>query len=368
MRRLGFLTTGRGTALLTLVAVVLVLCISGGRMFSPGELNAQSRQGVKLGGVASHTEIGGRCSACHVSPWSGGSMASRCLECHTDVRRQLDAHRPLHGMLSDGLQCRSCHTEHHGPHAVLTSLAKFDHDVTEFKLTGKHQTAACASCHVNNVFHGTSKTCVSCHAEPQIHKGRFGAGCAQCHSTSTWIGAATKFDHNLAAFKLTGKHQTVACASCHVNNIFHGTPKTCASCHAEPPGHKERFSSGRFGSDCAQCHSTSMWRGALVKHTFPLDHHHKHMTMDCATCHTTANNYRTYTCYGCHAHEPAKMERKHARLNIANLEQCARCHPTGREHKRSKEDRESDKRDREMEKLQRELDRWLKQGRKERDD
>jgi hypothetical protein len=257
-------------------------------MFSPGALNSQNLRGVRLGGVSSHADLSGRCSACHVPAWSQATMADRCLDCHTRVRDQLTAARPLHGRFPNGMECRHCHTEHNGEASSLTSLARFDHSFTHFPLTGRHR--------------------------------------------------------------------TIACAQCHTKELYQGTSKDCASCHSSPPSHKERS----FSTQCGSCHSTATWRDATFAHTFPLDHHNKRQSLACATCHVAEDNYRTYTCYGCHAHQPDKMERKHARLNVASLTQCARCHPTGREHKRGKEAHEAEKRDREMEKLQRDLDKWLK--------
>jgi hypothetical protein len=172
---------------------------------------------------------------------------------------------------------------------------------------------------------------VSCHADPVVHKGKFGTNCASCHSTATWKQTPetlmAKFDHNLAAFKLTGKHTDVECKACHVNNVFKGTKQDCLSCHAEPKEHK-----GKFGTNCASCHSTTTWKGATFTHKFPLNHGKRNRTIECATCHTTANNYKAYTCYGCHEHEPTRIARKHAK--IANFQDCAKCHPTGREKER----------------------------------
>jgi hypothetical protein len=51
---------------------------------------------------------------------------------------------------------------------------------------------------------------------------------------------------------------------------------------------------------------------------------------ECATCHALPNDYRTFTCYGCHRHEPEKTAEKHLKWNIIELQACAKCHPTGR--------------------------------------
>jgi membrane-bound lytic murein transglycosylase len=130
---------------------------------------------------------------------------------------------------------------------------------------GQHQTVECEKCHVNNVFKGIPQTCAACHQKDDPHNGAFGTDCAQCHNPSDWKDA--KFDHNLAAFKLTGAHVNVPCAKCHANGVFKGTPQACVSCHAEPQQHP-----GAFGIDCAQCHTTQTWQGATFDHVFPLNH------------------------------------------------------------------------------------------------
>jgi hypothetical protein len=315
MRYLRRQPSGPVAVLVTLALVVVVLCARGGSMFSPGPLNAEGRANVALGGVTSHADLSGNCSACHVAPWSRETMAGRCLNCHTDVRAQLDAHTSMHGRLPDGMHCRACHGEHRGAHAALTDFGQFDHACTAFPLTGKHQAADCRSCHAGNVYQGTPQACVACHAEPKAHKGRFGSNCAQCHSTSTWGGAG--FDHDRAAFRLTGRHRAVDCQSCHVDNVFKGTPQTCVACHAEPQMHK-----GRFGTNCVQCHSTDTWSGGKFDHdraAFKLTG--KHQTTDCKACHL--NNVFQGTpqaCVSCHAEPKVHMGRFGTH--------CAECHST----------------------------------------
>jgi hypothetical protein len=268
MLRLGSLGSGRLLAAGALGVAVVAVCLGGGRMFSPGALNGQSRTSTRLGGAAAHADLANNCSACHAPAWSKETMTSRCLDCHTDVRQQLDTHGPLHGRMSDGMECRRCHTEHNGPHGTLTSLEHFDHGWTGFRLTGKHRAVDCQSCHAGQVYKGTPQTCVSCHAEPASHKGNYGTACASCHTTSTW----------------------------------------------ERPA---------------------------FKHTFPLTHGtRRRQASTCTTCHVRADEFRTYTCYGCHEHHPAAMERRHARLRVAELGRCAECHPGGRkgDRRRAAED------------------------------
>jgi hypothetical protein len=336
------LNSGLVVGLLTLGATSALLVTAGGSMFSPGGLKAQGRTGATLGGVRSHAGIT-QCAACHAPPWSSETMADRCLACHTDIQQQIDTRQAIHGTLGQGRECRSCHTEHKGDDGVLTDLARFDHDCAAFKLTGKHQTVNCKSCHKAGVYRSTPQTCAACHAEPQVHKGRFGTKCSLCHDTNTWhtgtvqpgTVALVGFNHDVTGFKLTGKHAGLDCKSCHVNNAFKGLSTTCAACHAEPQEHK-----GRFGNNCVQCHSTNSWTGASFQHSFPLNHGLRgRQNSSCATCHPVANDFKTYTCYGCHRHDLEQEQRRHPRVDAVTLQKCAHCHPNGREHRRGKENR-----------------------------
>ena len=67
MQRLARFGLGKVAALVTLTAVTALFFAGGGEMFSPGPLNATSRAGVELGGVASHAQLATHCSACHAA-------------------------------------------------------------------------------------------------------------------------------------------------------------------------------------------------------------------------------------------------------------------------------------------------------------
>jgi hypothetical protein len=179
---------------------------------------------------------------------------------------------------------------------------------------------------------------VACHAEPFVHKDKFGTACADCHSTKGWgnsLASLGKFDHDKAAFHLTGKHRLVDCKSCHVNQVFKGTPQTCVGCHKEPPSHK-----GNFGANCAQCHTTDTWNGATFQHPkFSITHGRKNNT--CATCHTDQSNFKTYTCYNCHEHKPVKIEKVHVKRKILDFQDCMQCH--GKGHKGKTNDKKGGK-------------------------
>jgi hypothetical protein len=56
------------------------------------------------------------------------------------------------------------------------SGAKFDHDKTEFKLTGAHAAVSCDACHIAGRYKQTPKTCNGCHATDDEHRGRARTG------------------------------------------------------------------------------------------------------------------------------------------------------------------------------------------------
>ncbi len=239
------------------------------------------------------------CQSCHVNNQFKGTPKD-CATCHSKD----DAHKGQFGT-----NCASCHN------TSKWQDATFDHSKTAFPLTGSHSNVNCQNCHVNNVFKGTPKDCVSCHSGDDAHKGQFGTDCASCHNTSKWQDAT--FDHSKTAFPLTGSHNNVNCQSCHVNNVFKGTPKDCVSCHSGDDAHK-----GQFGTNCASCHNTSKWQDATFDHSqtaFPLTGSHNGVA--CQNCHV--NNVFKGTpqdCASCHSNDDAHQGRFGT--------DCASCHNT----------------------------------------
>ncbi|MBI5352888.1 MAG: hypothetical protein HZB50_09650 [Chloroflexi bacterium] len=252
--------------------------------------------------IGRHTNVS--CVSCHKNGVYKGTPKD-CYSCHAPK----DKHNGQFGT-----NCGQCHTP------TGWSDVTFNHNQTAFPLIGKHTNVSCASCHKNGVYAGTPKDCYSCHASKDHHNGQFGTDCGQCHTPTGW-GNVT-FNHNQTAFALTGAHVNASCNQCHVNGVFAGTPKDCYSCHASKDAH-----GGSYGTNCGQCHSTSAWKPANFNHTFPLKHGGDG-TVACATCHP--NSTSSYTCYGCHEHDPAKMAEKHKEVSNFS-ENCAQCHPNGKD-------------------------------------
>ena len=90
-----------------------------------------------------------------------------------------------------------------------------------------------------------------------------------------------QFDHMTTGFELLGQHRDLPCESCHVNAIFKGTPKTCASCHgvgteiratAKPANHIMST------DQCDACHTPVAWKPAV-------NFDHTQTRGSCSMCH-----------------------------------------------------------------------------------
>jgi hypothetical protein len=317
------------------VAVLAAWMATGGGIFSPGRLHAGGAERTMIGGVASHAELSRRCAQCHVPPAGRERMADRCLSCHVEVRAELADTTQLHGILPDGRQCLRCHVEHRGPTAVLTDFggAGFAHERLGFSLAAHGQTArgqpfVCSSCHAGETFRFAEARCAQCHAEYQAdfvqrHTADWGRACTACHDG---VDRFSAFRHDTVAFRLTGRHVPVACASCHtpVRQLaaFADAPAACVGCHRPDDPH-----GGRYGTDCAACHNPGDWSDAEFDHAFPLDHGGEGV-IACGTCHQQMPRFSTYTCYACH--DAQEMRAEHVKEGIREYRNCVGCHATGR--------------------------------------
>jgi hypothetical protein len=271
------------------------------------------------------------CTDCHKNNVYKGTPTG-CYSCHQS--QFTSAATPSHAGFST--DCVACHT------TAAWRPASFDHSKTSFPLTGAHAAVACASCHKNNVYAGLPTDCYSCHAADFAgaasppHAG-FPTTCATCHTTTAWSPAS--FDHSATAFPLTGAHTSTPCASCHVNNVYKGTPATCGASACHLPNYnatKPSHASGGFGIDCQTCHTTTAW----LPYTWSLSNHaawfriasgNKHnptvWANDCATCHVTAS-YLDFVCIDCHTHNKATTDQQHqGRANYQYTSAaCYSCH------------------------------------------
>jgi hypothetical protein len=161
--------------------------------------------------------------------------------------------------------CRACHRDPHGDqfrarqekegcvacHGVDTfRKARFDHDRdSRFKLEGKHEKAACATCHEASEagvvrYKPLPVSCAGCHAD--VHAGQFEqkgvTDCARCHAEGSWK-EKLRFDHRRdSRYPLEGKHAPLACDKCHPPvrvatgvevRRYRPLPRECNGCHAD---------------------------------------------------------------------------------------------------------------------------------------
>ena len=316
---------------------------------------------MDLGFVTAHTlSYGSACLDCHDGVDSlvtifnhnkfefkiaGEHDGLDCAKCHTGARKIADFKTTMQ-------DCYSCH-RNDDPHdgrfgqdcGVCHSVdgwqpAKFDHNLSAFKLEGEHAETRCEECHLNGAYKGTPMDCHSCHQQDDEHGGQFGTDCAACHTPTDWENVAfghdmasfptltcyschqqddthngqygrdcavchlntsdwkdANFNHNLSRFRLTGRHIGVACERCHSSGQFAGLSTACASCHGDPV-----FHSGMFGLDCAACHTTNNWFAPYNgSHPGIADEGGRgvnHGGASCRDCHT--QTLHTATCTACH--------------------------------------------------------------------
>ncbi len=268
------------------------------------------------------------CASCHRGGVYQGTSRT-CVGCH--LPKYQATTNPNHATAGFSTTCETCHK------GTDTSWNQgtFNH-ATAFALVGRHAAAACASCHVGGVYRGTPRTCVGCHlpkyqstTNPNHAAAGFPTTCETCHrATDTSWGQGT-FNH-AASFALVGVHATQACASCHRNGVYQGTPRTCVGCHLPKyqsttnPNH----AAAGFPTTCETCHraTDTSWGQGTFNHATAFALVGRHATAPCASCHV-GGVYRgtPRVCSGCHmAKYQATTNPNHAAAGFPTT--CETCH------------------------------------------
>ncbi|MCX6266431.1 MAG: cytochrome C [Bacteroidetes bacterium] len=160
------------------------------------------------------------CFACHKkeapkadTTWHFRDIGKLCIDCHQNIHQTFISEKYY-----PGANCEICHNE------SKWSAINFDHQKTNFELSGAHAKKTCRDCHfkkdnagvVLQRFTGLSTGCANCHDD--IHAKQFESNgttdCSRCHDM-VLFKPATKFDHKNTLFPLDGKHKDVACNKCH---------------------------------------------------------------------------------------------------------------------------------------------------------
>ncbi|MEP7181683.1 MAG: cytochrome C [Betaproteobacteria bacterium] len=247
------------------------------------------------------------CKDCHANNVFKGAPTT-CVGCHRKDDKQ------HHGKLGD--KCEACHNA-----TDWKDVGAFRHDrETKYPLRGRHATTKCEACHTvaAPVVAKTATTCIGCHEKDDKHRATLGTACADCHTERNWKEA--KYDHDLSAFKLRGKHKDVECKDCHRDpKSYKGTPQTCIGCHRKDDTHKDRY-----GDKCASCHTDRTWKDIVFRHERDTKYAltGKHATTKCDACHT-GHVYRDKLgtdCFACHRKDDKHKDQLGRR--------CEDCHET----------------------------------------
>ncbi len=183
------------------------------------------------------------CQSCHYiekeKQWHFKNIGLKCIDCHKNVHGTEIAEKFM-----PGNNCSSCHS------TDRWNKITFDHNLTSFKLEGKHDSTSCSDCHVEKSasskitfkFVSLKSNCTTCHRD--IHFGQFDSEeredvpvCENCHGFNSW--KPVKFNHEKTSFPLKGAHEKVNCSACHKpvqknGNIFvmyKLKDFKCATCH-----------------------------------------------------------------------------------------------------------------------------------------
>ena len=253
-----------------------------------------------LGGSHKNT----RCDACHEQTTLEENLGTDCVDCH----RKDDEHGG-----QNGDECNICHSEDRW------GLIGFDHSLTEFTLTGKHDTASCESCHRGGTSPKIGMACVDCHQPDDVHAGDQGAACEACHSPKGWL-AEVRFSHDMTGFPLVGIHAITSCDACHFSRAFSSVESGCIDCHTRDDIHD-----GALGSNCHSCHNPNNWRLWIFDHAaqtdFVLDGEHEGLA--CSECHfkpTQSVVKQSSQCVSCHVKDDVHSK------SFGSA--CDRCHQT----------------------------------------
>jgi hypothetical protein len=258
---------------------------------------------------------------------TGKHATLACADCHqAKFQRPAPvaagaAREPAHRWSGLGTTCTSCHADPHkarfGASCVKChgtqdwkriEARRFDHDLTRYPLRGKHAKVRCESCH--DPASPTEKDppferCGACHKD--AHAGQAlvagkAADCAACHTVEGFKPSTFTVEmHQREAYRLEGRHATVACVSCHPKRapgpaatalgtaamVMRPPHERCMSCHVDAHGGQLAARADRGA--CESCHRLAGWKPS----TFTVADHAAlklrlegaHAPLECAACH-----------------------------------------------------------------------------------
>ena len=263
---------------------------------------------------------GKQCSECHLGTTTEAS--SDCISCHQTNYNEAENHL-TQNYPTDCLQCHTTNSWEEN---------SFDHNATNFPLTGSHIATECAACHTDG-YTGTSTLCSACHTDnytsaqnPSHTAAGISTECETCHETTAWIPSI--FDHSVTTgFELTNGHSGKQCVDCHLGTTT-AASSDCISCHQTNYNEAENHLAQNYPFDCLQCHSTISWETTDFDHNvtnFPLTG--SHIATECAACHTDGYTGTSTLCSACHTDNYNEAQNpSHTAAGIST--ECETCHET----------------------------------------
>ena len=199
-----------------------------------------------------HAHLEGNCAACHTAV--SGAVPVNCIVCHATAEGVLQRQpTAFHSSISS---CKECHREHLG---IGRRPTRMSHDA--LSRVGLRELAR--------------------------------SGAQEQRALYSYLtGSSLAQEPSLDSQELTPNEASLSCEACHSKQDQHF---------------------GLFGSDCGQCHSTSMW-------TLPAFSHPSAKSRDCVQCHQAPPSH-----YMMHF---KMVSAAVARQPDARVEQCFKCHRT----------------------------------------
>jgi len=301
--------------------------------WSPSDFDHDAQTNYILEGAHRSSQ----CAGCHEGVFA--STPQDCWSCHEEEYNQTGTaaypNAPSH--LSDAYSqnCEVCHSQ------IIWTGAEVDHDLTDYPLTGLHQSTDCVSCHESGNYdlplecegchvpggvaetnyessdydhssHGIAADCITCHStsgwdvelfdhtdfsaqpcldchqveydgsvDPPHADGNISDECLVCHSTEDWEIELFSHLSDQTGYDLVGAHAEVSCVDCHVEQMYSGTPQDCANsgCHLSNFESTTDPDHDEYGYPAEQCDQCHNPLGWSP-------HIYAHgLTMECATCH-----------------------------------------------------------------------------------
>jgi hypothetical protein len=162
--------------------------------------------------------------------------------------------------------CKLCH-QGQGWNDLVDDFA-FDHRAeTGVALEGAHEGARCLRCHNDRgpveVF--ARQGCAGCHVD--VHLGRLGGLCADCHQQDTWQPVGQIEAHRRTRFPLVGVHASTPCFRCHPGSeagLFTPSDPNCVTCHVSDLNQTTNHIGLGWVDNCQRCHQPTDWNNAEI--------------------------------------------------------------------------------------------------------